>query len=396
LIISLLIPLIFLIFLVPVFAEQIPDYNNPYPPIFTDKPVYSWTDKVKMTIVAPSWNTNQYLIDSIGGDEDHPIKISTGEHSLSPYRFTETDFNSGIFTAEVTLTGFSHDVDGDGRSDTTPRTSGNGPTSGFLETNRDSNISISFKFADGVVLVKSSFIKWNIGQIQFSEGNYLSDKTASISVIDPDMNLNPESVDHVLIHVTSNSDLSGIQVSAIETTADSGVFVGTITFTQNQSSSGNRLFAMPGDVISAKYNDYTLPAPYSISDKIEIKAFANVGSSVPILQRLQISPIVLSNSFGDPLESFSAEDQIQIVGSINNEQNFKQKFVYLFQVKDSDNSVVSVSWVQGEISANQKLDVSQSWIPVSSGQYTIETFVWSSLIDITPLSQSLSRLVSVK
>jgi len=396
LIISLLIPLIFLIFLVPAFAEQIPDYNNPYSPIFTDKPVYSWTDKVKMTILAPSWNTNQYLIDSIGGDEDHPIKISTGEHSLSTYRFTETDFNSGIFTAEVTLTGFSHDVDGDGRYDTTPRTSGNGPTSGFLETNRDSNISISFKFADGVVLVKSASIKWNIGQIQFSEGNYLSDKTASINVIDPDINLNPESVDHVLIHVTSNSDLSGIQVSAIETTANSGVFVGTITFTQNQSSSGNRLFAMPGDVISAKYDDYTLPAPYSISDKIEVKAFANVGSSVPILQRLQSSPIVLSNSFGDPLESFSADDQIQIVGSVSNEQNFKQKFVYLFQVKDSDNSVVSISWVQGEISANQKLDVSQSWIPVSSGEYTIETFVWSSLIDITPLSQSLSSSISVK
>ena len=121
---ALLFPLVF----VPAFGESIPDYNDPYSPIFTDKPVYSWTDKIKMKIIAPSWNADRYLIDSIGDTEDHPIKISTREHSLEPYRFTETDVNSGIFTAEIILTGFSHDVDGDGDIDTTPRTIGNGPT----------------------------------------------------------------------------------------------------------------------------------------------------------------------------------------------------------------------------------------------------------------------------
>ena len=125
-------PLIF----APAFAEPIPDYDDPYSPIFTDKPIYSWTDKIKMTIIAPSWNSDRYLIDSIGDTEHHPIKISTSEHSLEPYRFTETDVNSGVFTAEVILTGFSHDADGDGNFDTTPRTTGSGPTSGFLQVDR--------------------------------------------------------------------------------------------------------------------------------------------------------------------------------------------------------------------------------------------------------------------
>lgn len=383
-------------FITPVFAEQIPDYDNPYSPIFTDKPVYSWTDKVKMTIFAPSWNSGSYLIDSIGGDEDHPIKISTESHSLEPYKFTETEVNSGIFTGEITLTGFSHDVDGDGISDTTPRTGGSGPTSGFLEADRDSAMTISFKFANGVVLVKSVPIKWNIGQIQFSEENYLSDKTASIRVIDPDLNLNPESLDQILIHVRSNSDLSGIEVSATETSESSGIFVATISFTQNQSSSGNRLFALPGDMIFAKYDDYTLPTPYSISDKLEIKTFANIDSSIPVLQRLASLPISFSDAFGNPLASFSTNDQIQIVGTVSNEQNFKQKFVYLFQVKDENNSVVSVSWIQSEISENQKLDVSQSWIPTTPGKYVIETYVWSSLNNTIPLSTSLSQSIIVK
>ncbi len=391
-----MLPLIFLMFLSPVFAEQIPDYDHPYSPIFTDKPVYSWTDKVQMTILAPSWNTDRHLIDSIGDDEDHPIKISTRGHSLDPYRFTETGVNSGIFTAEIVLTGFSHDVDGDGDNDTIPRTTGNGPTSGFLETDSDSAITISFEFADGVVLTESAPIRWNIGKIQFSEENYLSDKTASIRVIDPDLNLNPESLDHMPIQISSNSDVSGIKVDAIETSERSGTFVATISFTQNTSSSGNRLFALPGDTIFAKYDDYTIPKPYSISDNLEIKTFANIDSSIPALQRLQSLPIILSDTFGNALTSFSTSDQIQIVGTISNPQNFKQKFVYLFQVKDESNSVVSVSWIQGEISENQKLDVSQSWIPKKTGTYTIETYTWNSLIHTAPLSPSLSTSIFVK
>ena len=391
----LVLPLIFLMFFPQVFAEQIPDYYNPYSPIFTDKPVYSWTDKVRMTILAPSWNTDRYLIDSIGND-DHPIKISTRGHSLAPYRFTETGVNSGIFTAEIILTGFSHDVDGDGDIDTTPRTTGNGPTSGFLEADRDSAITISFEFADGVVLTKSVPIQWNIGKIQFSEENYLSDNTALIRVTDSDLNLNPESLDHMPIQISSNSDVAGIKVDAIETSESSGTFVATISFTQNLSSSGNRLFAMPGDTIFAKYDDHTLPKPYTTSDNLEVKTFANVDSSIPALQRLKSLPVVLSDTSGNPLTSFSTNNQIQIVGTILNEQNFKQKFVYLFQIKDENNSVVSVSWIQGEISRNQNLDVSQSWIPKKTGAYTIETYTWNSLINTSPLSSSLSTSIFVK
>ena len=82
--------LIFAIFFTPAFAEQIPDYEKPYAPIFTDKPSYSWTDKMRITILAPSWNTDRHLIDTIGDDNFNPIKISTNEKSLEPYRFTET------------------------------------------------------------------------------------------------------------------------------------------------------------------------------------------------------------------------------------------------------------------------------------------------------------------
>jgi hypothetical protein len=380
----------------PAYAEQIPDYDKPYSPIFTDKSVYSWTDKIKITILAPSWNSDRDLIDSIGDDEYNPIKISTGDHHLEPYRFTETGVNTGIFTAEVTLTGFSHDADGDGDIDTTPRTLGNGPTSGFLEVDRDSGITISFEFADGVVLTESVLTTWNIGDVRFSEDNFISDKSALIRVIDPDLNLNPEALDQIPIQVSSDSDIAGIEVTAIETSESSGIFVVTITFTQNLSSSGNRLLALPEDEIYAKYDDHTLPKPYSTSDNLEIITLARVASSIPSLEKISNSQITLTDSSSNPLKSFQANNRIQIVGSVTNEQNFDQKFVYLIQVKDHNNSVVSLSWMSGELSGKQNLSVSQSWLPKNSGTFFIESYVWNSLEDQIALSQPISNSIIVE
>jgi hypothetical protein len=392
-----LLDFLFLIFILPfASAQEIPDYDKPYAPIFFDRPVYSWTDKIKIKIIAPSWNTDKDLIDSIGDDNENPIKISTRSHSLEPYRLTETDVSSGIFTGEVILTGFLHDADGDGDFDTTPRTVGTGPTSGFLEVERDSAVTVSFEFADGVVLSESVPVSWNIGTVDFENDIFFSDDAVIVRVIDLDMNLNPESIDQIPVEVFSDSDVGGITANAIETSESSGSFIATISLTQNSASSGNRLYAIPGDGISARYSDYTLPKPYSESDNLEIQAQSRVESSIPSTQRLENSEINISDSFGNNLSSFSSNQQVQLVGSLSNLQEFDQKFVYLFQVKNSQNSVVSLSWIQGQLSSGQNLNVSQSWIPKNSGDYVIETFVWTSLKDPTALSNPITRSISVE
>ena len=377
------------------FGEDVPDYNDPYSPIFTDKSVYSWTDKMIITIISPSWNSNKHLVDSIGGTDDHSIKISTSGNSLEPYRFTETDASSGIFTAEVTLTGFAHDVDGDGDFDTTPRTLGNGPTNGFLEVDRDSAITISFEFADGVVLVKSVPTSWNVGTINFIEDIFFLENSAMVSIVDADMNLNPESIDNLSVKIFSDSDVAGINVNAIETSESSGSFIATISLSQNSHSSGNKLYTLPGDTIFAQYDDYTLPQPYSISDSLSIETSASVDSPIPLIKRIENSQIVFSDGLGNTLESFSPNSQMQIVGTILNNHDFIQEFVYVFQIKNDENIVESLSWIQGSISSKQSLDISQSWSPKKSGVYEIETFVWSSINDPTSLSLSKSTLITI-
>ena len=376
-------------------AQEIPDYDRPYAPIFFDKAAYSWTDKVKIRIVAPSWNTDRNLIDSIGGDASHPIKIATRDSSLEPYRLVETGAASGVFEGEVILTGFLHDADGDGGHDAAPLTSGTGPTGGFLETGRDSAVTVSFEFADGVVLSESVPVSWNVGAIRFGDDAYSVDDAVTVRVTDPDMNLNPEAIDQIPITVFSNSDAGGITASAIETSESSGSFVAVVSLTQNSASGGSRLYAVPGDVISAIYDDHTLPSPHSESDSMEVRAESRVGSHAPEGIQLESSGIRITDGLGGDLESIFPGQQVQIVGSLSNEQDFDQRFVYLFQTKDSQNRVVSLSWIQGTLPSGHSSDVSRSWTPQDSGSHTIETFVWLSLADPTPLSDPVARLVSV-
>ena len=377
-----------------IFAEEIPDYFNPYAPIFTDKEVYTWTDKVHITVVAPSWNANKNGIDSIGTQDRHLIRIYTSEHSLEPYKLTETGPSSGIFTGDVILTGFLHDVDDDGNPDTNPRTSGGGPTSGFLEVERDGGLTISFEFADGVVLTTSAMISWNIGEIIFDKPIFLIGDTAKIQVIDPDMNLNPEAVDRIEVEISSDSDMAGIIVNAIETNDDSGLFEAVFSFTQTSVSSGNRLFAMPDDSIYAKYEDNTIPSPYSIQDDLDIQIESKLESEIPPIQRISIGDVLFTDSFGILTEPAINETN-QIVGRINNNQNYDQSFVYITQIKDELGSVVSLSWIQGELTSNQSLELSQSWVPTEANNYSIETFVWKSLNDQVVLSpnSALSHLI---
>ena len=373
------------------FAETIPDYNNPSSPIFTDKQVYTWTDKIQITILAPSWNADKHGIDSIGIQEGHFIKISTSGNELEPYKLTETDPNSGTFTGEVILTGFLHDVNGDGIPDTNPRTFGNGPTGGFLETERDGGITISFEFADGVVLIESVEVSWNIGDIRFLKSDYSIGETAIIRVVDLDMNLNPEAVDQFEVEVSSDSDIAGILVNVIETSEDSGMFEASISFTQSQSSSGSRLFAIPDDSIRVKYDDYTLPTPYSISDNLEISSQAKFVSNIPPTDRITIKNNVISDSSGELILAPKTNDQLQIVGAVHNNQEYEQDFVFIIQIKETDGAIVSLSWIRGQLSPNQDLEVSQSWSPTKSGNYSIETFVWSSLNNPLPLSDTLKQ-----
>ena len=356
-----------------------------------DQKVYSWTDKVYITIVAPDHNFDNDLIDEIGADDGDPLRVATKGYDLDNYRLVETGFDTGIFTGEVILTGFAHDATGKGE----PQRGGNGPTDGYLPTPNDGGISVSYEFSEDETVFTSSIIRWNIGDVQWLEASYPASGTGVLRVIDPDMNLNPEAVDNFDVNIASNTDASGITLTVTETNEATGIFEGTVFFTTTGGSSGHRLRVSEGDTVTADYSDGTLPLPYTTNDSVSITSTTIIGTIVPPLERAPATNLRIVNTFGNSIDIVTVDQQVQIVADLSSGQDKDQDFAYLIQIQDSDGVTVSLSWIAGALAPGQQFSPSGSWTPTDAGTYTVTVFVWESISNPTALSPSLSLDVSV-
>ena len=356
-----------------------------------DQKVYSWTDKVYITIVAPDHNFDNNLIDEIGKEAEDPLRVATKGYDLDNYRLVETGFDTGIFTGEVILTGFAHDPVGKGE----PLRGGAGPTDGFLPTPRDGGISVSYEFSEDETVFTSSIVRWNIGDVQWLEASYPASGTGVLRVIDPDMNLNPEAVDNIDANIASHTDASGITLTLTETNEATGIFEGTVFFTTTGGSSGHRLRVSEGDTVTADYDDTTLPLPYTVNDNVSITSTTIIGTIVPPLERAPATNLRIVNTFGNSIDTVSVDQQVQIVADLSNGQDRDQDFAYLIQIQDSDGVTVSLSWIAGSLSPGQSFSPSASWTPTSAGTYDVTAFVWESIDNPTALSPPLSIDISV-
>jgi hypothetical protein len=365
-----------------------------------DQKVYTWTDKVYITVVAPDHNFDSNLVDEIGNTSDDPLKVSTRGNQLANYKLVESGADTGIFIGEVTLKGFIFDADGDGVNDITATasalTTGNGPTEGQLATTDNDGLTVSFEFSEDETVVGSALIRWNIGEVQWLEASYPASGTGVVRIIDADMNLNPEAIDNFAVDAWSDSDAGGIDLTVTETNEATGIFEGTVFFTTANDSSGHRLRVAEGDTVTAEYEDNTLPEPYTTADELDITATTLIGTIVPPLERAPAANLRTVDAFGNSLNSVSVDQQVQISADLANGQDREQSFAYLVQIQDGDGVTVSLAWITGSLSSGQSFSPALSWIPTESGSYTATAFVWESVDNPTALSPPVSTTISVQ
>ena len=369
-----------------------------------DQKVYTWTDKVFISITAPDHNFDSDLIDEIGETSSDPIRIATRSDDTDNYKLVETGTDTGIFTGELILTGFDHDADGD-------RTTGDengydvtfkpgsedlsGPTDGTLPTEEEDGLSVSFEFSEDETVIGSALIRWNFGEVEWLEASYPASGSGVVRVIDPDMNFNPEAVDNFEIDIVSTSDAGGIDLTVTETNELTGVFEGTVTFTTTDDSSGHRLRVAENDVVTADYEDNTLPPPNSPSDLLAIKATTIIGSIVPPLERVPVENLRIVDAQLNTLDAVSVGQQVSISGDVRNGQEVEQAYAYLVQVQDSNGVTTSLEWQTGTLAIGQSFTQSSSWTPLEAGTFTVTAFVWESVVSPTAMSPPLKQTVTV-
>ena len=118
--------------------------------------------------------------------------------------------------------------------------------------------------------------------------------------------------------------------------------------------------------------------------------------ALPELQRSTINDPRLETAFGSPVgNNLNVDQQIQISSDITNNQEKSQNFVYIVQIKNKTGVVVSLGWISGQLTPDQKLSPSLSWTPNQSGEFTAEIFVWGGLINHNALTEYTSMQINV-
>ncbi len=114
------------------------------------------------------------------------------------------------------------------------------------------------------------------------------------------------------------------------------------------------------------------------------------------LQRTAIIDPRLENAFGtNIMDNINVNQQIQISADITNYQEKSQNFVYLVQIKDKTGLIVSLGWISGQLTPDQKLSPSLSWTANDSGEFTAEIFVWEGLKNHSALSEYIELKINV-
>lgn len=114
------------------------------------------------------------------------------------------------------------------------------------------------------------------------------------------------------------------------------------------------------------------------------------------LERITIEDPRLVNAFGSSLgNSITVGQQVQVASDITNNQEKSQDFLYLVQIKDEVGYSVSVGWISGQLTPNQKFSPSLSWIPKNAGEYTAEIFVWEGIVNHKALSEYTTLQISI-
>ena len=101
----------------------------------------------------------------------------------------------------------------------------------------------------------------NVGTIYWKQDIVSSNSFVDIYVIDDDMNKKeyPNFADKFTITVWSDTSTDALEIQVMENGVYSGIFKCTVYIADSDETTNNRLVSNPGDILYAKYVDFTLP-----------------------------------------------------------------------------------------------------------------------------------------
>jgi len=109
------------------------------------------------------------------------------------------------------------------------------------------------------------------------------------------------------------------------------------------------------------------------------------------LDRLQVTSPRLADFRGNTVSQNVIVNQLVVItADITNNQDVSQDFVYIVQIKDSQNVIRYLNFIKAEVSPTKTFSPGVSWTPNTSGKFLVEIYVWEGLDEPNPLSEVLT------
>ena len=367
-------------------AELTARAENSDAAVETDRETYTCTDRVRITVTV-SGDSKADL--ATGGEKACRVSVSTSIGELAGYLLAETE--PGVFAGEVCLTGFAGMEKHVGTVRQFGATGGDGPKGGTLACQAKDLIKVAFA---GGGLPKTAKASWNMGKIRLDRTAYRVGQTATVTVEDPDMNLDPGAEGSFKVRARSDSDMDGILVTVRETGPATGMFEGRVLLGSSGSSEDDaRLRVADGDIVRAEYKDTTVPEMFG-SPEVEVGTYSLVtpdGTAVPPLERGRIEIGVRSKKAES--EIIMHGDAVAVTVKVV-ALRCPTDFVAMLQVKNMAGATQETMQHPMD-SESGKTEHTFAWTPSEPGVFEVTAFLWRSGDSPFPLCASVTKEVNV-
>jgi len=205
------------------------------------------------------------------------------------------------------------------------------------------------------------------------------------------------------INGVETGGLASTGFALVEAGPDTGVFKGSFKMpSQICNEDGTKLISTAGGSVEINYFDFRdvsgqprevgvtfAKSPISFSStqpRIEGEPVPNINIKTPVIKDFLNRPMLQKPVVGQKLN---------FVTEISNKEQQSQSYSYIIQVRDENNSIVDLRWINGKVDPTKTNTVTIPWEPILPGNYTVEIFVWDGIDSATPLSEKTEYTLNV-
>lgn len=316
----------------------------------------------------------------------------------------------------------------------------------LTDNNRPNFSVLSQEGGQQTIVTATKGVPTHTGVVTLDSSSYRLGQTVTITVNDPDLSTDADTIQtytsvndpasvaddtvgdnsgnillevwikgfrfhHCTVNGVFHGGLDDTGFTLTETAPGSGVFKGSFKMpSQICNEAGTALISPIGGSVQAWYHDFRddMGRSVVISSKVFSSGTSSSqtssvnqqpensyqGNNISQPTITKLTQIIDDN--GRPLLQNPRVGQTMTFKTLitNNNMN-SQSLSYIVQIKDSQNKVVFIKWLDDNIQSFLTNSESISWTPSLSGTYHVEIFVWNGMNSLIPLTEKQDSTIQI-